>query len=183
MTWPARRRAYLLGEVVGVLPLIAVTATLLTAGVLALLRTQHTSAEMISDCDTFDTLLESLRQDTRAATAAYATSPDTDVVVLELANASGLVRYLCSERSVTREAETKFPAENRPRQWGFNRAQVDLEFEGMLSPKGEPDEESPGGTPNSLVRLEFVWLGEAKRQVEPARRFDAAFFVGRGYGK
>lgn len=182
------RRAYLLTELIGALPLIAVTSGLLTVGIAAVLGTQKRAAEVISGHHTISSLLDTVRRDTRAAVAAGALPTEDDADLFELQTPTGRIRYRFSGDQVTREATGGADRPNIPTQWRIPKATVtaNLETHG-LQPVGLPSVGSEPAPPDtersafSVLTIRIDWRGRSRKQVDPRRRFEADFFIGRGY--
>ncbi len=156
----------MLGEMVGVLPLIAITATLLTLGATAALRTQLRATKAAAGHHTIDSLLETLREDTRKATGADVV-PDTEAAsAFRLTLAGGEVHYRFQDDRVTRQASGGAADAGVPGDWHVPGATILAGVESEAVP---------------VVSVRITWRGRTGREADRARRFEADFFVGRGY--
>ena len=187
------RRAFFLAELIGALPLIVVISGLLTVGIAAVLGTQKRAAEVVAGHHTISSLLDTVRRDTRAAVAAGALPTEDDAGLFELQTPTGRIRYRFSGDQVTREATGGADRPNIPTQWRIAQATVtaNLETHGLQS-VGPPSVglESVGSEPAppdtersafSVLTIRIDWRGRSRNQVDPRRRFEADFFIGRGY--
>lgn len=179
---PRRRRAYLLGQLVATLPLLLVAATLLTTGIHAALRSQRRSAEIAAGYATINNLLDTLRQDTRAATAARAMPTEEGVYAFTLQTLDGQISYSLAGGRVTRAAGGPDARGKVTRQWRIKEADLSAECDTPLTASGDQHSSMlEPRSPVSLLMVHIRWRGESKHQVDPTRRFDATFRIGRGY--
>ncbi|MCP4245999.1 MAG: hypothetical protein GY778_03025 [bacterium] len=177
---PLIRRAYLLAQMVAALPLLLVAAALLTSGIHAALQSQKRSAEIATGYAAINSLLDTLRQDTRGATAALAQPADTGAFALQTPD--GDISYRFAGGRVTREVNSPDARGKAPREWRINEATLTAEFDA-------PDTESSDqhgsdlqtGSPFLLLTVHIRWRGESQNRVDPLRRLDASFSLGRGY--
>lgn len=179
---PRGRRAYLLGQMVTTLPLLLVAATLLTSGIHAALQSQKRSAEIAAGYAAINSLLDTLRQDTRAATAARAVPADRGAFAFVLQTRDGEISYGLAGGRATRAVGEADARGKAPREWRIKEASLAAEFDAPHTASGaQPSSKPEPGSPSSLLTVHIRWRGESKRQVDPTRRFDATFSIGRGY--
>lgn len=165
---PYCQRAYLLAEMISVLPLIVAVSGLATAGILAALKTQQDSAALVARDQAVNTLLDALRADTRAATAARL-SPDDDVATVELDSPGGRARYRFDDQQVIREVIDAAPGQRASQTWRFKHVVISAELD------NDPAREM------SLLTVRIQRSGQAKLRLDPLRCLETTFAVGRGY--
>ena len=163
------RRAYLLAELISMIPLIGVAAGLATAGIIAALKTQRESAAIVARDHAVNTLLDTLRADTRAAASARLL-PDEDAPTVELHSPDGCVRYRFEDRRVTRKAIDSPTEQYVSRTWHLKQAIIDVELDA-----DNPHQEM------SLLTVHIRRGQQSKQRLDPLRRLEAAFAIGRGY--
>ena len=174
------RRAYFLTELLGALPLIVVASTLSTMGAAAILGMQKRAAEVVTEYHGINSRLDALRRDTRSAVAARALATEDGTDLFELQTPDGRIRYRLSGDQVTRDATGDADRPDVPACWRIPNATV------RANP--QPDGLQTGGSVPDAVESAFSvltvhirWHGRSRNEVDPARRFDADFFIGRGY--
>lgn len=164
-----QRRAYLLGEMISMLPLLVITAGLATAGILAALKTQRDSAVIVARDHAVNTLFDALRADTRAATSAQLMT-DEDGSTVELHSTGGRVRYRFEGQQVTRGVIDGPPEQAVPRAWHLEQATISVDLDAG----------------DTLQEMSVLTVGvrrgqQPKPRLDPLRCLEAAFAVGRGY--
>ena len=169
-----RRSAYLLAEMIAAVSLILVAAALATAGVHTALRAHLRSAEITVGYHSINSLLNALRNDTRSAVAAAALPTADGTCAFEIETPDGKVRYSFSGDRVTRQATGSADRASVPKQWHIKQATITAEFD---SRQGSDRTKQRF----SLLTVRIRWRGQSKKDVDPTRRFDATFSIGRGY--
>ncbi|HUU81903.1 MAG TPA: hypothetical protein VM243_00240 [Phycisphaerae bacterium] len=176
-----RRRAYLVGQMVAILPLLLAAAGLAIMGTHAALRTQMRSAENAANDTAIDTFLETLRQDTWAGLAGQGAFTDASTSGFALQTHQGQVTYVISGGCVTRTVIDADQPGGAVREWSVKDATFVVGFDGQHG-AGEDDaggSASEGGFKVLTVRIR--WRGQSRHDVDPTRRIEATFSVGRGY--
>ena len=164
-----RARGFLLNELMAALPLIAVATTLATAMTAVVLRGYTRSPQMANEYTAIEGLLAHLREDTRAAGTAEWTPASGGTRCLVLHTTSGDIRYRFQGQGVHR-AGPATGADRGLRYWDLPHGSIRVTSE-------------PGRTGEhvSLLTVHIRWRGRSSKDVDPARRFDARYAIGRGY--
>ncbi|MHC4089766.1 MAG: hypothetical protein ACYSVY_05730 [Planctomycetota bacterium] len=178
-----RAAGYMLTEIIGILPLMVVALTLLTTTTAVVLRGYRRSAEIANEYAAIDGLLEQLRKDTRIATSAEWATADGDIRSVTLHTGSGSIRYRFEPDRACREVLATDAAHHGRRCWNLqNGSMVVSSPVGQAQvERGESDPLATAAERISLLTVQIHWRGRSKSEVDPARRFEATYFVGRGY--
>ena len=191
----------MLSEMLATLPLILVALTLLTTTTAVVLRSYRGSPQIANEYTAIDGLLESLREDTRAAeTARWAAAQgaDSDLLLPSLLGvpawttmsssarevvfhtASGDIRYRFEPDRVWRKVLTTGGDGGEPRCWNLDHWSITA-TDGHESAELDAEDDDRAGRAISLLTMRICWRGQSKHSVDPVRHFEAAFYVGRGY--
>ena len=176
------RRAYLLAEVVAAIPLIVVVSTLLSVGIATIMRVQRNSVDVAAGYGTINSLVDTLREDTRAALSAGYVPAAEGMSTIELRTANGSVCYDFAGHAVIRRADGDADRVNVPKKWHIEQAVITAQLDGPATATALTGEPSDGAQASaSLLTVHIRWRGQSKHMVDPTRRFEATFAVGRGY--
>lgn len=191
----------MLNEVLAALPLILVVLTLLTTTTAVVLRSYRGSPQIANEYTTIDGLLESLRQDARAAeTARWAAAhgAGSDLLLPSLLGvpawttmsssardvifhtACGDIRYRFEPDRVWRRVLRTGGNGGEVRCWNLDHWSITA-TDGHESAGLDAEDDDRTGHAISLLTMRICWRGRSKHSVDPVRHFEAGFYVGRGY--
>ncbi len=176
----SRRRAYFLTEIIGVFGLLVAAAALLIAGVLTATRAQRRAAEIANGHTVISSLFDAIREDTRSASAAQPWASPAGSTVFDLVTGERRVRYTLAGDRAKREVFESRDVPDDVREWRIEHATLSAEWVAEDG-AGEPPTARGPRSRASLLTARVFWRGQSKREVDPTRRFEATFFVGRGY--
>ncbi len=154
-----RHRAYMLIEMLTVLMAVAVSGSLITAGILAILRSQDRLAEFANRTAVMNDFVQCLRRDVRAATTARLKGGEGLPRVLELGDEPEPVTYLFYEERVERVGMDDRAVAAKV--WDPMTATVSVT--GLGAETGE-----------AIVSATVYWQKTKKDDPRPDRRFDFA---------
>ena len=162
-----RSRAYVLIYILGLIPLLAVVATLTLKGTASILRSQQAAAVRTSEFAAMNDWVDMLRKDTRRASAVALAAPsdDGDPTVIDLTLPEGKIRYTVSGGDIEREVQKVGHAATSQR-WTLRSMTVTVE----ATETGD------------LLRAVVEWRRVHGRRLEaPPTQFETLYWIGRSH--
>jgi hypothetical protein len=175
-----RRRAYLLNEIVGLIPLIALVVTISAFVFGTSFRAQRRTTELALGYDTLSSLLDTIRQDARSASRGTLQPTDGETWVFELNTNQGSIRYNVTGDEVTRDIIGSTTRRDTHRTWPIGRCRLRVDVAVIPAGGGPEIVTADQPTPIQLLTIYTRWKGN-RQSADSPHHFQATIAIGRGY--